>query len=79
MSSFPSTNPSIGRFQQFQKQFSTTSANMSQTNNNFLLSEVFNVKGKVRLRFLDPTFRRQDQHANHCRLLLSLVEEVALA
>jgi len=52
---------------------------MSQTNNNFLLSEVFNVKGKVRLRFLDPNFRRQDQHANHCRLLLSLVEEVALA
>jgi len=52
---------------------------MSQTNNNFLLGEVFNVKGKVRLRFLDPTFRWQDKHANHCRLPLSLVEEVALA
>lgn len=49
MSSFPFTNPSISRFQQFQEQFSTTSASMSQTNNNFLLSEVFNVKGKVAL------------------------------
>jgi len=44
-----SASSSINRIQQFQKQFSTTSTNMSQTNNNFLLSEVFNVKGKVAL------------------------------
>ena len=55
MSNFPSTNHSFGRLQQVQKQFSTTSANMSQSNNNFLLSEVFNVKGKVRI--FKPTLR----------------------
>lgn len=49
MSNFPSTNHSFRRLQQVQKQFFTTSENMSQSNNNFLLSEVFNVKGKVAL------------------------------
>jgi hypothetical protein len=47
MNSIATPNPSIGRLQQFPKHFSTTPANMSQTNQNFLLSEVFNVKGKV--------------------------------
>jgi len=49
MNNFPFANASTNRRQQFQKQFSTSSANMSQTNNNFLLGEVFNVKGKVAL------------------------------
>src|ERR1700712_5586068 len=39
------------RLQQFQKQFSTSPIKMSDSNKNFLLSEVFNVKGKVCLPF----------------------------
>lgn len=38
------------RLQQLQKHFSaTTNSKMSDTNKNFLLSNVFNVKGKVRV------------------------------
>lgn len=76
MSNFSSTNHLFGRLQQVQKQFSTTSANMSQSNKNFLLSEVFNVKGKVRIiKF--PLQR--SRHTDRYRLLLSQVEEAALA
>ena len=46
MTKTPSTSPQ-SHLQQIQKQFSTSSSKMSQSNNNFLLSEVFNVKGKV--------------------------------
>jgi hypothetical protein len=41
----------ITRIQQFQKQFSTITVKMSKSNNNFLPSEVFNVKGKVRAAY----------------------------
>lgn len=39
------------QFQQSSTDFSTSTTKMSDTNKNFLLSEVFNVKGKVILFF----------------------------
>jgi len=40
---------SLSRLQQFKNQFSTTTIKMSESNKNFLLENVFNVKGKVAL------------------------------
>lgn len=46
-----SSQRSTKHLQQFQKEFSTSATNMSSsTNTDFLLSEVFNVKGKVNLQ-----------------------------
>jgi hypothetical protein len=49
---------------------------MSNTNSNFLLSEVFNVKGKV---WLDPADIKLIELIQNSRSLLLQVEEVALA
>jgi hypothetical protein len=53
MTKTPSNSPQT-HLQQIQKQFSTSPSKMSQSNNNFLLSEVFNVKGKVSLYSSEP-------------------------
>ena len=75
MISFPSANLSIDRLQQFRSQFSTTSGNMSETNNNFLLNEIFDVKGKVRLE--TPLHGSSFTNVS-ARLLSSPAAEVAL-
>jgi hypothetical protein len=53
MTKTPSNSPQT-HLQQIQQQFSTSPSKMSQSNNNFLLSEVFNVKGKVSLHSSEP-------------------------
>ena len=68
----PSTSPRT-HLQQIQKQFSTSPSKMSQSNNNFLLSEVFDVKGKVSLHTSEPISCRPIETS---RLLSSLVVEV---
>jgi hypothetical protein len=72
MTKIPSNFPQT-RLQQIQKQFSTSPSKMSQSNNNFLLSEVFNVKGKVSLHTSEPISCRP---IDTSRLLSSLVVEV---
>lgn len=48
MTKHPSQLSVVNRLETLKSHFSTSSLNMSQTNNqDFLLSEIFNVKGKV--------------------------------